>query len=633
MCRSHQIIDYATRSHFEDYSLASTQLPPQCNREVIWSNPSVGISRQMNFYDEEEQPRDKKGKRSICVVDEQRPINNLKAPGDVLLRPPVSSDQRRPAEELCTLAAAVIDNFGAVNVLPTDKFGAVHWYNNQSSSFGSTYSQRFETAEESIGSINVQGDNKKLLEDVRGKYHLTESGSFSVNESGWGRNNPLHSTSAGTSNPCSSRVYDGSYSNSITHICPLDEQTPDDKNENDEDGGNESGGPPLKRFCASSRYNVQEKRTDKRHVHFLSPEPISADCNELLQSSNLRHNFDTRTISPPTSHVNIGYPKSEPSGLPSASSAPPLPHRGSRKSAQSLDLNELPKPSVEEDSRSSLNSFGSDDGSVREIRSNYKFASIGRQAYLRERMEERQKLQDATPASILGLPETHGAERCRYVVAPEDLVWLNIRHYCGMVLDLETRAVLGTAVLFIPNGSNNRKSSWVTSVNTVEGRWEVAIKDCEGEIQLAKLMLTSTAFGLAFFSVRPQQKTFALAFLSIVAGPTRLSHQLFVDANRGDQVYVFGYEEPWESEAGRIADVRVRPGRIIEAGNMEIVEIDFTKGRLGGSITTPSGFSGGLVTRSDGLWIGVITGQTVEGHSSLIDFSSAYNVHSLLDEL
>lgn len=198
--------------------------------------------------------QDKKGKRSICVVDEQRPINNLKAPGDVLLRPPVSSDQRRPAEELCTLAAAVIDNFGAVNVLPTDKFGAVHWYNNQSSSFGSTYSQRFETAEESIGSINVQGDNKKLLEDVRGKYHLTESGSFSVNESGWGRNNPLHSTSAGTSNPCSSRVYDGSYSNSITHICPLDEQTPDDKNENDEDGGNESGGPPLKRFCASSRY-------------------------------------------------------------------------------------------------------------------------------------------------------------------------------------------------------------------------------------------------------------------------------------------------------------------------------------------------------------------------------------------
>lgn len=212
-------------------------------------------------------------------------------------------------------------------------------------------------------------------------------------------------------------------------------------------------------------------------------------------------------------------------------------------------------------------------------------------------------------------------------------MWLNIRHYCGMVLDLETRAVLGTAVLFIPNGSNNRKSSWVTSVNTVEGRWEVAIKDCEGEIQLAKLMLTSTAFGLAFFSVRPQQKTFALAFLSMVAGPASLPHRACVDAERGDQVYVFGYEEPWESEVGKIADVRVRPGIITEAGSMEILEIDFTKGRLGGSIATPTGFSGGLVARADGLWIGVITGHMMQGHPSLIDFSSAYSVYSFLDEL
>jgi hypothetical protein len=94
----------------------------------------------------------------------------------------------------------------------------------------------------------------------------------------------------------------------------------------------------------------------------------------------------------------------------------------------------------------------------------------------------------------------------------QDLVWLNVRNYCGMVLDRETGAVLGTAVLFIPTDSN-RKSAWVTSVNTVEGRWEVVIKDSKGEIQEATLMLTSTAFGLAFFSARTWQKTFALAFL------------------------------------------------------------------------------------------------------------------------
>lgn len=93
------------------------------------------------------------------------------------------------------------------------------------------------------------------------------------------------------------------------------------------------------------------------------------------------------------------------------------------------------------------------------------------------------------------------------------------------------------------------------------------------------------------------------------------------------------YEEPWESEVGKIADVRVRPGIITEAGSMEILEIDFTKGRLGGSIATPTGFSGGLVARADGLWIGVITGHMMQGHPSLIDFSSAYSVYSFLDEL
>ena len=79
-------------------------------------------------------------------------------------------------------------------------------------------------------------------------------------------------------------------------------------------------------------------------------------------------------------------------GFPSAPGNPPRPQHVRRKPGQSLDLNELPKPSAGEDS-SYGNSFSSEDGSFREIRSNYKFASIGRQAYLRQRMEERQRIQ------------------------------------------------------------------------------------------------------------------------------------------------------------------------------------------------------------------------------------------------
>jgi hypothetical protein len=141
----------------------------------------------------------------------------------------------------------VIDSFGAVNILPTDKFGAVQaWDNNQSSSFGSTYSRRFENAEESIGSFNIAIDNKKLLEDVRGKYHCAESGSLSVNESGEKKLD--YSTSAATSNLCSSIVYDGPYSSSTTYTCTLDERT---SNDNDEECG---GGPPIKRLRDSSRF-------------------------------------------------------------------------------------------------------------------------------------------------------------------------------------------------------------------------------------------------------------------------------------------------------------------------------------------------------------------------------------------
>lgn len=77
----------------------------------------------------------------------------------------------------------------------------------------------------------------------------------------------------------------------------------------------------------------------------------------------------------------------------------------------------------------------------------------------------------------------------------------------------------------------------------------------------------------------------------------------------------------------------MRPGRITDAGKREIVEIDFTTGQLGGSISTPMGFSGGLIVRADGVFAGVVTGHTMESHNNLIDFSSAYTIYSLLEEL
>lgn len=93
------------------------------------------------------------------------------------------------------------------------------------------------------------------------------------------------------------------------------------------------------------------------------------------------------------------------------------------------------------------------------------------------------------------------------------------------------------------------------------------------------------------------------------------------------------YEEPWQSEEGTISDVRVRPGRIIDAGRHAVVEIDFTTGRLGGSIDSTVGFRGGLVVRADGLFAGVVTGEVLGDHPTNIDFSPAYNVYSLLEEL
>jgi hypothetical protein len=129
----------------------------------------------------------------------------------------------------------------------------------------------------------------------------------------------------------------------------------------------------------------------------------------------------------------------------------------------------------------------------------------------------------------------------------QDLVWGSVKSYVGMVLDRETNSLLGTAVLFMPpdprQGSAQAavsKSAWVTCVQVVEGRTEVLIKNCRGSIHVAQLMLTSTALGLALFSVNMWQGTFALAFLSRVSGPASLPHRPFVDVDRSDRVYVIG---------------------------------------------------------------------------------------------
>jgi len=195
--------------------------------------------------------QDKKGKRVISGVNQELPTSILKVPGCNPLRPPICSIERRPAEGLRKLPV-VIDSFGAINILPTDKFGAVQeWDDNQLSSFGSSYSRRFENAEESTGSFNIAADNKKILQEFRGKYHYAESDSRPVNESRWEKNQLDYSTSAATSNPCSSRVYDGPHSNSSTYTCTLDERTSNDNNINNESS---LGGPPIKRLCDSSRY-------------------------------------------------------------------------------------------------------------------------------------------------------------------------------------------------------------------------------------------------------------------------------------------------------------------------------------------------------------------------------------------
>lgn len=190
-----------------------------------------------------------KGKRVLSAANQELPTGVLKVPDSNPQRPLFNSIQRHPADGLHKLPV-VIDRFGAINLLPKDKFGAVQqWDDNQSSSFGSTYSRRFENAEESTGSFNTAIGNKKNLEEAWGKYSYIDSGSLSVNESEWGKNQLDYSTSVATSNPCSSRVYDGSHSTSATYTCTLDQTS----NYNEGDNRSGLGGPPIKRLRDSSR--------------------------------------------------------------------------------------------------------------------------------------------------------------------------------------------------------------------------------------------------------------------------------------------------------------------------------------------------------------------------------------------
>lgn len=245
---------------------------------IFWGLETSGIGNIITLWGWMHN-QGKNGKRNIPGVNEELPTSILKVPGSNPQRPPISSFQKYPVADLHKLPV-VIDSFGTINILPTDKFGAVQeWDNNQSSSFGSTYSRRFENAEESTGSFNVTLDNKKILEEARGKYHYTESGSRSVNESGWRKNQQDYSTSAATSNPCSSRIYDGSQSNSTTNTCTLDE-----RNSNDNESG--LGGPPIKRlrdssrnvriFCCSQKFilainfSAWHLQTERRYIMILT---------------------------------------------------------------------------------------------------------------------------------------------------------------------------------------------------------------------------------------------------------------------------------------------------------------------------------------------------------------------------
>ncbi|KAG0608436.1 hypothetical protein M758_8G105500 [Ceratodon purpureus] len=466
----------------------------------------------------------------------------------------------------------------------------------------------------------------------------------------WGRYIEFDLENEGTSQPVvggSQRLDDPSSHSSIPISCTLHERT---------SISSAGGGPTLQlqQFFAvepPSEHNVDES---------TRVEPSEPSQNELQQAVEVHNEseqgFNAGSMPTALSRIySIQDRTTRTAAAPPSTSADPRPtirfniegdqpatilERAGSSELHSLD--DLPRfapmGDYTESSDDAWHSRQSTDQYP--VRINYRFASARLEASLLERMEQRQRVQD----------EDHREERiCGHVISPEDLVWGSVKHYCGMVLDRETSAVLGTAILFMPPDQANipperkaetssrpasgSKSAWVTSVKVVEGRTEVLIKNSRGNVHVAQLMLTSTVLGLALFSLHVGQGTFALAFLSRVIGPASLPHRLFVDVDRSDRVYVVGYEEPWESEVGTISDVRVRPGRIIDAGRHAIVEIDFTSGQLGGSINSPVGFRGGLVVRADGLLAGVVTGDVLGNHPTNIDFSPAFNVYSLLEEL
>ncbi|XP_073384991.1 uncharacterized protein [Physcomitrium patens] len=503
------------------------------------------------------------------------------------------------------LPPVAVDRFGVINVLNTDKFGALRVLGE---SRPNVCRRINNTEESSTGSLT------SFLQNMQGGKDWQRVDAILSTD---GESTMSNNASEGVENEgTSSHLYDPSSQFSAPLCSTIQERTSNSSG---------AGRLPTMRFCPPPNHNAEGMQRESG----LSP-------NGLTNLSAAGHSSDRRTNSGSfhPSHESR-YSESDPPRA--AASLPPPTVRSNvgstaLTSADSVDDQKVPtSPFIvaETLTRQSQDSTNSNPASAR---FSYRFASSGLQASLLERMEQRQREQD---------DQSHRADpRCGHVISPEDLIWGSVKQYCGMVLDKETKTLLGTAILVIPQdqqlaqqGSPFPKSAWVTCVKVVEGRAEVLIKNSKGAIHVAQLLLTSTALGLALFSVHVWPGTFALAFLRRVSGPSRLPHRLFVDVDRSDRVYVLGYEEPWESESGAVADVRVRPGRIVDAGRNTIVEIDFTTGQLGGSIDFPVGFRGGLVVRADGLLAGVVTGDLLANHRTKIDFCTAFNVYSLLAEL
>ncbi|XP_024358953.1 uncharacterized protein [Physcomitrium patens] len=494
-------------------------------------------------------------------------------------------------------------SFVAANFLSLDKFGAVLGpederpnQNTVDFSTGSfttfEYSARRSKYSQAVATLSADSPWSEYIEDFENK--------------------GTRISSAGQSD-----YQDPIFYSTRPRSCTLKERTPTSS-------GFE---PPPKRFYTSAEHHVGETHVEPG----LPQNDLAVAYRDVLE-----HGVDVGSLLRARSRCDSDLAGAETTRTPAVrfnvegTLLPPVSSHSSQiyELIAPKDLPRLP-PMVPGSSDDAGHSRESTDQDLARI--NYRFASSSLESSLLQRMEERERVQ---------IDEAHGENRVPcHVVSPEDLIWGSVKNYCGMVLDRETRALLGTAVLFVPpdtrrSGSSAlQKSAWVTCVGVVEGRTEVLIKNSKGGIHVAQLMLTSTALGLALYSVHSWQGTFALAFLSRVAGPSGLPHRLFVDVDRNDRVYVIGYEEPWESESKTVSDVRIRPGRINDAGRYAIVEIDFTSGLLGGSISSPAGFRGGLVVRADGLLAGLVTGEILGSHPTDIDFSYAYNIYSLLSEL